>query len=262
MENNFSFKELTDVKLKTLHPITIMGRDFEAGEAIAVFDKIQIANFDEIKKTVAAKGGFDNRSHVIWEDTKEVDFYFTQGIFSQMQFALLSNSRMLRYGENSEVKISEREKKESDENGQIKLKQTPDGKVFIYKTGTMEKITDFEITGNIITLKEKYLDVIIDYTFLYTNGGTNLVLGQRLIEGWLSLEGRTRTQDDVTGKVRSGIFRIPKLKMTSELFITVGKNANPVNANFKAVGYPEGDKWNKKVMEISFLNDDLDSDIE
>jgi uncharacterized protein YhfF len=43
---------------------------FEAGETIAVFDKIQISNFNEIKERVAARGGYGNAGRVYWETTK------------------------------------------------------------------------------------------------------------------------------------------------------------------------------------------------
>ena len=74
----FSFKELYEVRLKTTYPIEIDGYTFDKNETIAFFDKIQIANIDEIKKWVSAHGGFDDRPHVIWEDTKEVNIKFVR----------------------------------------------------------------------------------------------------------------------------------------------------------------------------------------
>ena len=73
MNNEFSLKELYEVRLKTTYPIEINGISFEKNETIAYFDKIQISNIDEVKTWVAARGGFDNRAHVIWEDTKQVN---------------------------------------------------------------------------------------------------------------------------------------------------------------------------------------------
>ena len=70
--NEFGLKELYDLTLKATYPIEIAGRKFETGEVVARFDKIQIANFKEITSRFSANGGFDNRPHVIWEDTKEI----------------------------------------------------------------------------------------------------------------------------------------------------------------------------------------------
>ena len=92
--NEFSLKELYDVSLKATYPIEIGDRMIEEGEVIAYFDSIQISNFQEIKSYVTARGGYDNRAHVWWETTKEVNFQMERGIFSKTQFALLSNSKL------------------------------------------------------------------------------------------------------------------------------------------------------------------------
>lgn len=94
--NNFGFKELYDVSLKATYPIELEGRIIEAGETIAVFDKIQLATLNEKKSSVSANGGYDNRSLVIWEETNEVQLRFTQGVFSRTLFALMSNSALIK----------------------------------------------------------------------------------------------------------------------------------------------------------------------
>jgi hypothetical protein len=72
-----SFKVLENVHLKATYDIEANGVKFSAGESIAVFDKIQLSNFDEIKEYVAARGGYDNRGHVFWETTKAMRFSFS-----------------------------------------------------------------------------------------------------------------------------------------------------------------------------------------
>ena len=52
----FGLKELYDLTLKATFPIDMDGRTFEAGEVIARFDKIQIANFKEITARKSANG--------------------------------------------------------------------------------------------------------------------------------------------------------------------------------------------------------------
>ena len=51
MTNELNFKELYEVSLKTTLPIEVGGEKIEAGETVAFFDKIQIANFQEVKQT-------------------------------------------------------------------------------------------------------------------------------------------------------------------------------------------------------------------
>ena len=47
----------------------------------------------------------------------------------------------------------------------------------------------------------------------------------------------------------------------SDLSMRLGKNANPVVANFRAKAIPSGNKGSADVMDIFFLNDDIDSDM-
>lgn len=262
MENNFSFKELYDVSLKATYPMEINGRKYEIGEVVTTFDRIQIANFNEIKLRAAATGGFDNRAHVIWEDTKQIDFTFSQGIFSKTQLGMLGNSRLLVREPNSIISIAKRQELEIDENGKIELKEEPVGTIFVYNAETGERLREFGVEGKTLVFnKIKYLDVVVDYNYNYTKGGTDMILGRRLISGYLYLEGKTRVKEDITGIDKTGIIRIPRLKLMSDLSIRLGSNANPVIANFRASGFPIGDKGNKKVMELIFLNYDIDSDM-
>ena len=69
MNSEFGLKELYDLTLKTTYPIEIEDHVFEAGEVIARFDKIQIANFREITSRISAKGGQNNTALVVWENS-------------------------------------------------------------------------------------------------------------------------------------------------------------------------------------------------
>jgi hypothetical protein len=127
----FSFKELYDVSLKATYPFSCNGRNFETGEVIAIFDKISIANINEIKNSRSATGGYDNAKLVTWETTKEVNFTFSQGVFSKTQYALLNNTKMLTSEQDKKIEVSKRENINSDENGEIQLKYSPK-KLFVY----------------------------------------------------------------------------------------------------------------------------------
>jgi predicted mannosyl-3-phosphoglycerate phosphatase (HAD superfamily) len=41
----------------------------------------------------------------------------------------------------------------------------------------------------------------------------------------------------------------------------LGREATPVLANFEAIGLPVGGKGSKTIMEMLFLNDDVDAEI-
>ena len=263
MENEFGLKELTDLTLKVTYPIEMAGRIFEPCEVIARFDKIQLANFKEVTSRASANGGFDNRSHVVWEDPKEIQLSFTQGIFSARQFALLSNARLVdRQGEEGII-ISGHYSGESDEEGKILVGKEGISDVFVYDAKTYEKIApkSVDFKNGEIVIDFEYKDVEVDFNYRYYEKVTSCILGRKLIQGYLQLEGKSRVKDDITGKTRTAILRIPRLKLVSDLTMRLGREATPVLANFNAIGLPVGGKGSKKIMELLFLNDDIDADM-
>lgn len=256
-----SFKELYDVHLKLTYPIEIGDKYFEEGETVAIFDKIQIAGLTQNKEVVSANGGFDNRAHVFWETTKELQLSFSQGVFSKEQFALMSNSKLLVKEQDEQILITKREEKETDEGGFLELEKVPVGKVFVYKKDTGEKIPSFIVDGNKLSFREPFMEVTIIYQFNYSTGANVIKVGNTLVSGYLELEGKTKIKDDITGQVVTGLIKIPKLKLMSDLSIRLGMQANPVVANFSAVGIPVGQRGASYVSEFYFLNNDIDSDI-
>ena len=261
MNNEFGFKELYEVSLKSTLPIEVGGNIIEVGETIALFDSIQIANFQEIKEMRSANGGFDNRSHIFWESTKEIKINFTQGIFSKTQFALMTNTKLIESNGDDIVVLGKRETCESDENGIVTIAHTMREPVFVYDLATGKKLTDWTRTDNTISLGQPYKGVVVDYQYDYYNGYSLLKVGQSLTRGYFSLIGKMRVKDDVTGKVRTGIIKIPKLKLMSDLSMRVGSEAIPQVGRLDAVAVPEGVRGQQKVMEIIFLNDDIDADM-
>jgi hypothetical protein len=260
MSNEFGLSELYEVVLKTTYPIEIDGRAYKEGEILCVFDNIQLANFNEIKSITAARGGYGNAAHVYWESTREIDLVFSQGIFNHLQFALLCNSKMV-YQTPNNFKITKREEVESDETGKFELSETPDGLVFVYDKITSAPVGDFVLEGKVGLVNTPFQTLVVDYTYLYNSGVRHLTLGRRAIEGFLSLEAKTRVKDDISGKTRTGIIKIPKLKLMSDLSMRLGKNANPVVGTLKAKAIPTGERGNMTVMDIFFLDDDIDSDM-
>ena len=173
MDQSFGIKELYDIKIKATYPIEFNGRKILEGETIAFFDSIQIANFSEIVSTTKATGGFDNRSLIYWENVKEVNFNFAQGIFSKEQFALMANANLLQ-NENKKITISKRENLESDENGMITLSYIPINNIFIYNKETTQKLDFVIIDQNKLKINLPYTDVIIDYEFEYNNNSNTM----------------------------------------------------------------------------------------
>ena len=261
MTSELSFKELYDVSLKATYSIEVGGNTIEPGETIASFDKIQIANFQEIKSVTSANGGFDNRGLVFWESTKEVKINFSQGVFSKTQLALMTNAQLIENMGEEIVSINARKVFESDETGKINIGHTPRGPIFVYDKATGKKITNWTSADDTIYLSQQYREVIVDYWYDYNNGFTAMRVGKPLTTGFLSLTGKMRVKDDTTGKVVTGIIKIPKLRLMSDLSMRVGSDAIPQVGRLDAVAVPEGVRGQTKVMEIIFLNDDIDADM-
>ncbi len=255
-----SFKVLENVHLKATYDIEANGIKFKEGESIAVFDKIQLSNFNEIKEYVAARGGFDNRGHVFWETTRAMQFTFTQGVFSKTQFGLLNNAKVIAVDNDAPLLITYDDELESDEIGVIRTTKTPVDQIFVYDKETGSRI-DFIPWGINFKIDEPYKDVIMRYRYNYSDGATIAKIGQQFLQGFLELEGRTRIKDDTSGLITTGIIKIPKLKLMSGLSMRLGAQASPVVGNFRAEGVPVDSRRNSYVMEIYFLDRDIDSDM-
>ena len=260
MDIEFGLKELTNLTLKTTYNIEIGGRKFEPGEVVARFDKIQIANLQELTSRVSANGGYGNATWVIWEDPKEIQINFTQGIFSKRQFALLNNSKLTK---EDVVLIGDSFGGESDENGRIFLGRKNVSQVFVYDARSNEKIVpiDMDLEKGVITIEQQFLEVEVDFVFEYRNPSSTITIGQKLFSGYLQLEGRTKTKDDITGRTRTAILRIPRVKLVSDLSLRLGRDAAPALGEFNAVGLPSGGRGDKKIMELFFLEDDIDAEM-
>ena len=139
MDNNIGFKELYEVTLKATYPIEIGDKKIEIGETIAAFDKIQIANFEERKNFISANGGFDNRAHIWWEETKEIKISLSQGVFSKDQFSVMTNAKLIKDNGISSLAINARELVETDEKGVATTKYEIVQPIFVYDKETGEK---------------------------------------------------------------------------------------------------------------------------
>jgi hypothetical protein len=261
MEQEFGLKELYELTFRATSQMEVGNRIFEEGEAIMAFDKVQIANFQELSKRVTAHGGVGDLDRVFWDDPKGLNLTFSQGIFSTTQFALMSNSKIVNNTPNTQIVLWTREKLESDENGFITLKEEPAGDFFIYNGDTFEKLSGELTDSQIIQISTPYTNVIIDYQYFYTNESTSVIIGQQAIKGYLSVQGKTRVKDDITGQVKTGIIKLPKVKLMSDLSMRLGEKANPMVANFTVMAYPVGNYGRQRIMEMHFLTNDIDADI-
>lgn len=259
-EKEFGLRELYSVKLKATYPMDIGKLHFNTGEVITEFDSLQIANFGEISSYHTANGGFDNRTRIVWDDVKEIPFTFTKGVFNKLQFAMLNNAQIVEVRAGEEIKLTQTEELESNEEGIITLRRD-NFSGLVVRDLTGDRISYESLSSNQIKIAEPFKETLVSYNFLYKNGASEMVVGRRFMDGFLEMEAKTRVKDDITGQTHTGILRIPKLKLMSDLSMKLGDQATPLVGNFKAIGCPVGSKGDKKIFEIIFLNDDIDSDL-
>jgi hypothetical protein len=255
-DNMFGLKEMYDCILKATYDMKIGSRLFKAGEPIAVFDSLALANIDEIKSRISAKGGYSNKTWITWESTQEVKLNFSRGIFSKIHLAILGNSGI---ADSVDVEVPMHEEKEVDENLMVELKHSNPINIFIYANG--ERIENYTIEDNKIIFVDirPYTDIDIYYNFLYKNANA-ITIGQQLVSGFLEFTAKTRLKDDITGKTVTGIIHMPKVKLMSDFSIRLGNDAPPATGFFAITAYPTGSKGSERVMEFISLNDDIDSD--
>ena len=227
--SEFSFRELYDVTLKATYDIEANGKTIKAGEPIVIFDKIQLANFQEIEQHTTAHGGYEDQARVTWTSTQEIRLNFLQGIFSKLQYAVLLNARLVSSKNCLPLYLNETFQVESDENGQFDVKHEPVYDFYVYDKDEGTKLEVEHIDDLTYAISEPYKELMVHYMYQYENNFTVMNLGQNLINGYLYLQARTKTKDDITGQVKTGILIIPKLKIMSALSIRLGRNAERIS---------------------------------
>ena len=295
MDMNFSgIKELYDVNIRLNHPMEIMGRKFDVNESILSFSTAEIAQLAENKEFIAARGGYHNPALVNWEIDKEVTFALTHGVLTTVSWAILSNSKIkkvekksvqycelketifekdlcwvdLKYCPNSCEPLGAQPNPNFEpipmgRRPELMLKPLPPTKkrwIFCYDKQTGEKIKEFQIYHNRIYFTTEHNAVVVDYTFDYEDNIRTIELGNRLNNGFLRLDGKLTIKDQMSGEISTGILELPKIKLSSGLSVTLGRNAdNCVVSDFFFVGYPDEEKRREEqaVAYITFLDKEL-----
>jgi hypothetical protein len=264
----YGLKELNSVVIRAYKDITIGNRKFLEGEPILYFEKIQISELNEQSSSVSAKGGYGNYSQVVWETFNNINFALTEGVLSKTSFSILTNCEIFDYEKNEQIiKIPKREIAEVyKEKIQLLYKPLTE-KFFIYELDEdehiKEKITSYTIDNKSIILDKKYDNkkILVDYYFNYENSYNKYIIGNKRIDGFLSLEGKAYFVDDKYGIKKTFLFEIPKMKITSNLDIVMGEKASPNVSVFNIVGLPIKENNQFIVSKMFLLDDDIDNDI-
>lgn len=294
----FGIKELYDINLRLLKPLEIGKIKYDINESILSFSRAEIAQLQEHKRNTYAHGGFHDNVLVNWEIDKEVSFAITHGVLSPVSWALLSNSVLkeptkksvsfcetlhtieandylyvdLKYCPNCcECRLGAQPNPYNEplpmgRQPELLLKPLPPSKIkwiFVYNAETGERIREFQIYMNRIFLQQPCRRVVVDYTFCYEDKIKIIEIGNRLVNGFLKLDGKMSVKDDKSGEVSTGILELPKIKLSSSLSVKLGSNyENSTVSDFYFTGYPNEDDRREKqaVAYITFLDRELTGD--
>lgn len=251
-----SIKELFDVYIKADYDINTPNRTFEKGEIVAKFDKIQIASLSSQSNNRSAHGGMNDAGKIFWDTTKSLNLKFTQGVFSKEQFALMCNSQIINKNDLTPIDVSIVEEKETNEWGYCTLKEAPSNSLFIYDKLTGEKVTNYTLENTNEIHFQPFKELIVSYEYKEYCDGAIVNIGQRLFPGFLSLEAKSSFKDNEDGITHTVLIKLPKIRLLSDITMSLGDKAYPINASFSIESLPISAK-NNCVGNFYFLNREL-----
>lgn len=265
----FGMKELYQVKLRAAERMFIGSKQVDKGEPVTYFDHIQIANVSETVVPVTARGGRNNDALVIWEDRKEVNFRMSMGVLSDIGFALLTNAKIMDKRPDI-LPMSVSEKIEINDKGIATLLnhiplEHKDYPIFcfIYENKLLQKkIKPLSIDYENGTLQfDGSLagqTVMIDYYYNYKKDSSIYVLERNKFEGMFELEGKYYRKGEVDGINRTTLFKLPKVRIISNLNIVLGETVSPMLSSFNIIATPQRTQWSEySVAEFYNLEEDV-----
>lgn len=242
----------------------------------------------EDKRIVSARGGYHNPALVNWEVDKEMPFSLTHGVLTPRSWAILSNSKLteptkknvpitenlqatecqhycyvdLKFCPNHCEKLGAQpnpffEPSPMGRREELMLKPLPPSKtkwIFCYDIDNNKRIQNFQVYQNRIFFQERVNHVMVDYTFEYEDKIKVLEVGNRLLNGFLRLEGKMSVKDQESGQVSTAILELPKIKLSSSLSISLGRDySNSTVSNFYFIGYPDETK-RREEQSLAYIN--------
>ena len=267
MDQYFGTKELYNVVLKASDKMRLGSRELEKGEPVTYFEHIQIAALSETVKPIAARGGRRNDPLVVWEDRQDINFNITLGVLSDIGFALLTNAKIIH--EVEPLKLSKSEKIILDENGRGILDKNLPCKdkpiyCFLYENKLIqEKINpiDIDYEQGIFNFGENYSykEIIVDYYFKYNNKSSIYILERERFNGMFELEGKYYRKGEEDGINKTTLFRLPKVRINSNLNIQLGELASPSISTFNIIATPQKTAYSQySVAEFYNLEEDIE----
>lgn len=257
-------KDLERVCLKTREEIAFGNRVLEASEPVLYFENIQIALLSEQVNPIMARGGWGNEPLVIWEDRKETMFSFTNGTLNTTSFNLLLNADMLQA--EPEEPLFFVEDLIIDDWGDIVLKYEPEiryKKIFFYiydYDNLQKRLIPTKINGRKISFGKEYSGKIVrcDYYFHHQKDTILYSMSRKRFTNLYTLEATFLMKDENEGLYHTGLLRMSKVRVVSNINLRMGERADPAVSTFNIIAIPEsqGDR-ESTVCEVLYLDQDI-----
>lgn len=299
MDNFVGMKELYDVSLRLNAPLEIGKIKYDINEPILTFSTVELSQINENISSVSARGGYHNTALVNWEVDREMTFAVTHGVLSPKSWALLSNSKLVEPDVKSVQYVEQLKAIEDGDycyvdlkfypnscdekfgaqpnpcneplpmgrRPELMLKPLPPSRtkwIFVHDIETGARIRDFKIYRNRIYFTCPVREVSVDYTFDYGDNIKVIEVGNRLLNGFLRLDGKMSVKDEKSGRVTTAILEMPKIKLSSSLSMRLGKNYDASTvSDFFFTGYPDENTRRREeqlIAKVTFLDTELTGD--
>ena len=211
-------------------PFQLGSRQIEAGEPVLYFDQIQLAHLGEKTTSLVSRGGRGARPLIIWDNPGDVRFQMQAGVLSSVGLALLTNSTVLDFVSNESVLVPKQEIVPTNGQGVAKLRYSCSRLKGFFVLDTIitcskKKITSFTIEGRDIDLgiSNAITNFAVEYYYSYSHPVRLYSLDKDRFSGLFRLEGKFQPKGEIDGITNTILLTIPKVKITSNLNITVGE---------------------------------------
>ena len=261
---DLGIKDLERVCIKTKNQTAFGNRVLEAGEPLVYFENLQIAVLSENIRPIIARGGWGNEPAVIWEDRQETIFAFSNGTVTTQSLNLLLNANMVE-GVNPEPLFYVEDNLIIGRNGQVKLKYEPAAGTklfcFVYDLeNVQERVKPLLIEGRTLTFDQKYAGKVIlcDYYFNYKKDMITYTMARERFTNLYTLEATFLMKDENDGLLHTGIIRMPKVRIVSNINMRLGERVDPMVSTFNVIALPESQGNRESVIcEIRYLDEDI-----
>lgn len=261
----FGIKELYEATLKATYNMKIGKKNYEAGENILFFEKLQIGNISQESSVVAAKGGKSNLTRIVWENYSDLIISINAGVVSKSGLSSLLSTGVV---DSSVLAVPKNLRIEFDGDGKYDLGDIDlNSPVFVYvqdTNGVLVKTSNYTITNGLLECDDAaYKQGFISYYYSYEDGGERLSIDKGRFNGVFRFEGKAYYKDTDAGVQKTALFVAPKVSVISNLRFMLGEKANPLLSTFNMVAIPGKVFKNEDdlIIDIQLLDSDIDSDI-